>query len=136
MAVGLLLLVIAGLHSSNSSTTARSGATTQTARSSTSDQWFAAVCQPGTFHNGGREVLPNAEAGASCMTSPRGGPIFAGQYSSLFVARNDAAVFHMGSSAIIATDSGGYALFVAPTDRSGASLQPLAQFGFTITPSN
>ena len=106
---------------------------------STQDQWFAAVCKPGTFFDGGGngQWLTDSVGRGSCSSSVTRDWIYIGQYSSKYLAQNDAAMssgLSHGSSAIV-QDTNGYMLFVAPTDRTGASLQPLAQFGFTITPA-
>ena len=107
---------------------------------STQDQWFAAVCKSGTFHDGGGngQWLTNSIARGSCDSKVNPDDwIFIGRYLSESQARSDAVLnsdIAGGSSAMMRTTEG-YMLFVAPTDHTGASLQSLAQFGFTITPS-
>jgi hypothetical protein len=125
-----------GLVNANQNSINSGGAATTGAPSST-DDWFAAVCKPGTFNNGVGHGLANADAQGMCMSRVGVGAILSGQYSQRYMADNDAAFYaHMGSSASITTNDGRIQLFVAMSDRSGASLQPLAQYGFTIVPAH
>jgi hypothetical protein len=138
LAVAAIIAVIglvAVLHHTGSTTTGSGSVpTTSMIRPSSSDDWYAAVCRPGTFHNGSGH-LHNADHGTASCLSPSGGPILMGEYSSAYMARNDAAFFSMGSSASLVADSGVTVLFIAPADYTGTALQPLAQYGFTITSS-
>jgi hypothetical protein len=127
MLLVLLAVVMFRGHKSNGSKAS--------APPSSSEQWFQAVCKSGTFRGGGGngQWLSNSVSRSSCGSSQVPSVwIFIGQYSSDYLARNDAALYHFGSSAMT-RDTDGYMLFAAPTDRSAASLQPLVQFGFTIT---
>jgi hypothetical protein len=140
LAVMALVVLVVGLHQSGTRTTT-AGPATSRVMPSTSDQWFAAVCKPGTFREGGGDGgwLTNAVGRASCF--PANGEdsfIFIGQYSSEYLARNDAELYttHATGSAATMADTEGYMLFVNMVDPSGASLQPLAHFGFAITPSH
>jgi hypothetical protein len=130
--VALIVLGVA-LHNSGATTAQSGSAATRTPQASSLDDWLNAMCKPGSFFNGGH-VLHNADGGSASCVSLKGNPILIGQYSSEYMARNDAAILHSGCSAIMATDSG-YELFVAPVDRSGKSLEPLSRFGFTVTPN-
>lgn len=136
IAVALLVLVVVGviaLANTSSTTNAGSPPTSSTIPASNSDQWDDAVCKPGTFLGGRGNGLPNAEQEGFCLSSSNLGSISFGQYSSEYLARNDAAMLRGTASSAMLPDENGYALFVALSDRTGASLQPLAQFGFTIT---
>jgi hypothetical protein len=132
-AVLVIILAIIGANSSTRSSTA--GGSTPTSIPSTQDDWLAAVCKPGTFHNGGRKLLANADGQASCSSGLYNGqPIGLGQYSDEYMARNDVAMLR-AASAIARTDSGDWEVFIALGDPSGRVLQPLADLGFTITPA-
>ncbi len=127
-----VFVIILATIAVNSATKSSTGNTT----SSTQDEWFAAVCAQGTFHDGS-SGLPNADAGAFCESKTRHGVIRIGQYQSAYVARNDVAMlsrFGGISSASMVTSSGTTEVFVCMNDRTGASLEPLAQFGFVVTP--
>ena len=132
-AIGLPVLAAIGLHSSAVSATASGGSTTSapTPAGSNQDDWFAAVCESGTFHNGSR--LPNADGGATCMS--RYGPILFGEYTSSYMARNDAARYHAWNTATIVDDNGATIFFTAPFNNAGNALKPLTQFGFVVTPA-
>jgi len=132
-----VVMVAAGLHKSTTTASGGSTHTTSTIIPGSSDDWYAAVCQPGTFHDGGGngQWLTNSVGRASCGSSVNIAIwIFIGQYSSEYMPRNDAALFgRAGGSSAMLRDTDGYMLFVAPTDRTGAALQPLAKYGFTIS---
>ena len=97
---------------------------------STQDDWEAAVCKPGTFHNGGGH-LPNADGSGFCL-SLSGAPVMIGQYSSSFSLKNDIALFRGSSYATIDTDGGGAVLFLSISPRSVSALEPLRQYGFQV----
>ena len=100
--------------------------------SSGPEDWFAAVCKVGTFSNGGT-ALRNASGEAACQSSQQQGPLWIGQYNSVYLAQNDAARIPFASA--IGTDSGGTVwLFIAVGGRTGNALAPLRQFGFTLAP--
>ena len=114
----------------------------------------SAVCQPGSYtHNTGREVptFQGSTDVAVCTgivpwtsedptaqgfnPNDRYGSIWIVQFPSPGAARNDAATESMMAATAIGTVNGKTVLFVAPADWTGASLQPLIQFGFTVTPA-
>ena len=135
MQIALLMLIavlLAGCvgHTNDGSTPSSSLA--PTTPYSTSEQWLAAVCASNYYDRSGG--LPNAIGTATCQ-SPRRTTILMGQYDSGFKAQSDAALFVRtgSSSASIVTASGGTQIFVAVNDRTGATLTPLVQYGFTIT---
>lgn len=90
-----------------------------------------AVCRPSSFYNGGRPFLQFADAQGFCL-SFKGNPILIGQYKSMDTMSADAMTYNTGS---IAThnDNDEVSAFFSPKDPSGQSLQPLAQFGYTVT---
>jgi hypothetical protein len=109
------------------------GSHASTVPNSNSDQWFAAICRPGSLRTDQGTRLPNAVSGGFCVSSVDGLAIDFGQYNSEYAARNDGrGQFVTGSYAII-KDTDGWMLFRDINGKSGASLQPLAQYGFTIT---
>jgi hypothetical protein len=128
-AVGLLVLAVFGLHSSAVSTTAPSGGSTTSAPASNRDDWFAAMCNPGTTYNGFR--LPNADGGATCTS--RFGPILYGEYTSSYMARDDRARYHGWTAATAVAADGATILFLAPFNKTGNPLEPLSQFGLVVT---
>ena len=112
----------------------------------------AAVCQAGSYHKDGRDApdwgVPGVTDEAWCtaqiaaITVPKGfnpndrwGGIRIIQFSSLGAARDFAAIWGVLSAMTITTIDGKTVLFGAAGDPAGVSLQPLAQFGFTITPA-
>lgn len=141
LGIVVIVIVAIGIHNSvtTATTTARGGSTDATSAiiRGSSDDWYAAVCRSGTFQDGGGngQWLTNAVGRASCDSSvSMQNWIFIGQYSSDYLARNDSALFKRagGSSAMI-RDTDGYMLFLSPTDKTGATLQPLAKYGFAIS---
>lgn len=101
-------------------------------QNSSSDQWFAAVCRPGSLRTDQGTRLPNAVSGGFCVSSVGGSAIDFGQYNSEYVARNDGRGQFIDGSYAIIKDTDGWMIFRDVNDRTGASLQPLAQYGFTI----
>lgn len=132
IAVFAIILVAIGV---NSSTTPSTSDSASASTHSTQDEWLEAVCKPGTFRNGGREILRNADGQASCSARLSGSPIILGQYSDEYMARNDVTALHM-PSAIARTDSGDWEVFISFGDPSGRALEPLAELGFTVTPGH
>lgn len=131
--IGAMILVAVGLHSTVTTTTSP---TSSAPTVSTSSQWLDAVCKPGEVIQGGGngKWLTGADGGHdSCGASQGHGWIYAGQYSSESLARHDARIMQITGSTAMVPDTGGYMLFTNPTDPTGVSLEPLTQFGFTIT---
>ena len=139
LAVMALVVVVIVLRSSGNSTTTT--ATSAPATTSTSEQWYAAVCQPGTLRFGvGGTMFPHADSDGYCLSnaSSMSRPIWIAVYSRVDVGwmkEDPGAKYHPFAWATIVADNGDTVLIVAPNDSTGASLEPLAQFGFTITPS-
>jgi hypothetical protein len=101
----------------------------------TPDDWYTAVCKPGTFDNG-QGGLRNADRVAFCVSPKTGTTISIGQYTSEFMARDDAAGPGVKSYALAQTNLG-WQLFVSYTDSTGSVLEPLTQFSFeVITPQH
>jgi hypothetical protein len=137
-AAGLMAIAIAVSLSSESTTTSsrNSSPTTSEVAPSSSDDWYRAVCRTGTFDNG-QGGLRNADRGvAFCVSPVSGTTISIGQYTSEFMARDEAAGPGVKSYALARTSSGDWQLFISYTDGTGAALAPLAKFGFTVTPSS
>ena len=132
LAVITLVVLVVGLHRSGSTTTA-STPTTSTLIQSSSDDWFDAVCRPGSLRSDYGSRLPNALSGGYCVSSVDGLAIDIGQYNSEYAARNDGMGQYVTGSYAIIRDTGGWMLFRNINDKTGASLQPLAKFGFVVT---
>lgn len=139
IAVSALATLLVGC--SDESTESEAGSEAPSFPSSSSDDWFAAVCQPGTFADGqGASALTGADHGtAYCYSKPMGNeplgaPIYIGTYSSRFKAEND--VYYLGPYATIDTQSDLVQVFAlgAPGETS-TRLQPLARFGFELFPA-
>lgn len=146
LAVGVLVLVVLGLHISGSATTPGGGMATSAP--------VVAVCKPGSYGRPSQRYAPTFQGAtdvAVCMgklpwttddpvaegfdPSDRYGPIWIVQFSSLAAARNEATTDNLAGATTIGTVDGRTVLFFAPADWTGASLEPLAQFGFTVTPA-
>jgi len=140
-AVAIIVLLVSLLLPKSSNGGGTSGGSASGQRSSTSDQWYAAVCKPGTFIDGnGGNLLPNSIAStATCIST---GPaefagavdvVVIGTYSSTFKLQND--MTHFGGYATIPTNDGNTEVFaVSSRDPSAvsAALNPLTQIGYTI----
>lgn len=111
------------------------GSATTRVQPSTQDEWLAAVCRPGSLRSDYGTRLPNAVSGEFCVSSVDGLAIDIGQYNSEYAARNDGMGQYTSGSYAIVRDTDGWMLFRNINDKTGASLQSLAQFGFTITPA-
>ena len=115
---------------------------------------LSAVCQPSSYaHKTGPDVptfqgstdvtectgkIPwTSEDPAAQGFNPndRYGPIWIVQFSSPGAARNAAATESFEGATAIGTVNGKTVLFIAPADWTGASLEPLTQLGFVITPA-
>lgn len=131
----------------------KSGSTTATSGGVTRSAAVAAVCQPGSLreHLSGRHVPPfrGATDIAKCTAkisafpeAPPGTPpnerygiIWIVQFSSPDAAHNEAVNKNpLAATAIVPLS--GTVLFAAPSDWTGASLQPLTHLGFQITPTH
>ena len=128
VAVAIVIAVASGDKDSARSTPSSSTA-------SSLDDWKSAVCQPGTYFNGGGH-LRNADGGSASCQSINGVVVLIGQYTSNFDWRNDVAIFRGASYAFI-SDTDGTCVFVSPTPgaRGASALEPLRQFGFQISGS-
>ena len=97
---------------------------------SNQDDWYGAVCRPGTIAPGGGG-LHSATLRDACLAN--GGPIWIGEYNSALMKDNDLARFQgMVHYAEIVDDSGNVWLFVVPVPGRSTALEPLRQFGFTV----
>lgn len=138
--VAVFLLVAAWLFNSHTTTTAGSEASTSEA--------IAAVCSPGTFGHPSQQdapAFPGATDVAECtaklsalpdapVASERYGPIWIVEFASPGAARSEAGTESLLGATAIGTIGSKNVIFVAPGDSTGASVQPLAQFGFIIRP--
>ncbi|MES3664270.1 DUF2510 domain-containing protein [Mycobacterium intracellulare] len=132
--LAIVLLVLVAVFAVRNHAVSKAGDSHRsTVPHSNSDQWFAALCRPGSMRTDQGTRLPNAVSGGFCVSSVDGLAIDFGQYNSEYAARNDGrGQFANGSYAII-KDTDGWMIFRDVNDSTGASLQPLAQYGFTIT---
>jgi hypothetical protein len=152
VALGLLLVVVlitvmvAVRHPKSGSTPAAGGQTGTSAAA-------AAVCRPGSLreHLSGPHVptftgatdvaqctakisaFPDAPPGIPA--NERYGVIWIVQFPSPDTARTEAASKSLLAATAVVPRTGTL-LFAAPSDWTGTSLQPLAQFGFQITPTH
>ncbi len=140
-AVAIIVLLVSVLLPKSSNGGSTSGGSASGQRSSTSDQWDAAVCKPGTFIDGnGGNILPNSIARtATCISTAPAGfagaveSVVIGTYSSTFKLQND--LTHLGGYATIPTIDGNtevFAVFSRDPSAVSAALNPLTQFGFII----
>lgn len=95
---------------------------------STPDDWYRAVCRPGTIVQD-VSVLPNADGQDQCSSGQSG--IIIGVYHSSLIRDNDLARFRMLRHATITDDNGNIWVFFE-SGNSGA-LEPLRQFGFYVS---
>jgi hypothetical protein len=152
VALGLLLVVatitviVAIRHLKSGTTTAAGGETATSAAT-------AAVCRPGSLreHLSGPHVptFPGATDVAQCTAkisafpdappdipaNERYGVIWIVQFPSADAARTEATSKNLLAATAVVPRTG-TVLFAAPSDWTGTSLQPLAQFGFQITPTH
>jgi hypothetical protein len=150
VALGLLLVVavitviVALRHPKSVSTPAAGGGTAASA---------AAVCQPGSLreHLSGphvpafqgatdvaqctAKISAFPDAPADIPANERYGVIWIVQFPSPDAARTEAASKNLLAATAVVPRTG-TVLFAAPSDWTGTSLQPLAQFGFQITPTH
>jgi hypothetical protein len=124
-----LVFAINGAQSDNSSASTSSDSTTDSLNGSFED-WLAALCAPGKFHNG--TSWQGATGGGSCQTTT-GQVIFIGEYESNFLRDNDLAAYRMTYFASSIDDTGHIVVFSVNT-RSAETLAPLTRFGFDIYP--
>ncbi|WP_230598423.1 hypothetical protein [Rhodococcoides fascians] len=137
---GVVVWTVTG-NGEQEGSTAADDSTSAPAVQSSSDDWFSAVCAPGTFEDGAAyKVLQNSSGGtAQCRSivfasdSRSSGPmVYIGSYDSQFKREQD--LLRMGSYATLATSDGDTVLFALTPKalRSRAVLAPLEQFGFEI----
>lgn len=141
LAIGVLVLVVVGLHISGSATTPGGGIATSAP--------VASVCKPGSYKRPSQRDAPTFQGAndtAVCtatvaafpdapVPSERHGSIWIVQFSSLGAARNEAMTERFVGATAIGAIGEKNVLFVATADWTGASLEPLTQFGFLITPA-
>ena len=97
---------------------------------SNSEDWYRAVCRPGTIVPGGGG-LRSASLRDACLSD--GGPIWIGHYNSALMKDNDLARFQgRVHYAEIVDDAGNVWLFVVPVPGRTTALEPLRQFGFIV----
>jgi hypothetical protein len=139
MAVGLCVLVVVGLYIFGRSNTrwdehacggcGRVPAGFLSASESTRRTWHSRARLTSRVHSKNYRVsdapVPSERYGAICIV----------QFSSSGAARNEAATESALGATATAVIGGKSPLFCAPADWTGASLQPLAHFGFVITPT-
>ncbi|MGW5268307.1 hypothetical protein ACWEQ4_06615 [Rhodococcus sp. NPDC003994] len=124
---------------------ASSTASEPTVPPSSSDDWFEAICAPGTFDDGGAyQSLPNSSGGtAQCRSTyiaiagrASGPMVYIGSYDSQYKLEQD--ILRKGTYATMATSVGDTILFVIPSGipQSKPVLAPLERFGFKITVRN
>lgn len=149
VAVGLAIVaIIAGVvvwtvtgNDEQESSTAADATTSTPAVQSSSDDWFSAICAPGTFDDGGAyQSLPNSADGtAQCrskviaIAGRASGPmVYIGSYDSQFKLEQD--LLRKGSYATLTSSDGNTVLFALPREIPGSRsvLAPLVQFGFEI----
>lgn len=99
----------------------------------TQDDWVEAVCQTGTFMDG-LGGLPGAKASAYCRARTTNAAINISQFDSDYKMRNAIAMLHIKYYVSGIEPDGTVIVFSAPGGgRSASDLEPLTQFGFTIT---
>jgi hypothetical protein len=131
VAIVLLLVVVGVMVVANKSGDSSSSGQPQI--SGSRDDWLQAVCQNGTFQTP-TSVLPvfrNATATGVCLSSAvSGATLFAGQWDSDYMMRNDftGARLHYYS----AGTNGSGVIGFAPLQGGERALQPLTKFGFTV----
>ncbi len=129
VAIGLLVFVAVGVvvfayqfHHNNAASTAGGGRAPASVTSpGTPEEWFAAVCRPGSFRNGPSQgtatLLPNADAVSSCSANPPANTfIVSGTYSSDYLATNDAERYSSMNSSARIVYHGQIWLFIAMVD--------------------
>lgn len=137
---GVVVWTVTG-NDGQEDSTAADASTTAPAVQSSSDDWFAAICAPGTFDDGGAyQSLPNSADGtAQCrskviaIAGRASGPmVYIGSYDSQFKLEQD--LLRKGSYATLTTSDGNTVLFALPREIPGSRsvLYPLEKFGFEI----
>ncbi len=135
----IAIIVAVGSSSHRSATTATwpgagqpnlSGAG-QANLSGTFDDWLAAVCKPGSYQKG-ENIFANANAGSHCVAADgRGGMVLIGEWDSNYLMTNDLTALHVKNFASW-TDGQSTNAFVPYGSDTGAELDPLTPFGFTV----
>ena len=92
------------------------------------DDWRAAVCNPGTFHDSQRKFFPDETASGYCQTGRTS--VVLAQFDSDYLMRNDLLRFRMNYFAW-GNDGQRFIVF-ATVGYQPSALQPLAAFGFKI----
>jgi hypothetical protein len=128
----VIVLVLASCSSNRSATTGTSPGAAEVNLSGNFDDWLAAVCKPGSYENGGRKIFRNSNAGGSCMpANGQGGIILIGEWDSNFVMTNDLTALRIKYYASW-TDGQSPKAFVPYGSVTGAELEPLTRFGFSV----
>lgn len=90
------------------------------------DDWWGAVCSPGTWQNGGKKVFPNESESGFCIAGQT--PIWVARFASTAVMRNDLIRMNMQS---FAWGHDGPTVVVFATNQNNPSpLGPLSAYGF------
>lgn len=99
---------------------------------SSSDDWFSAVCKSGTFEDRPPyRNLPSSSDFARCRSNMEPRPmVFIGTYSSEYKMKQD--LLSMGSYATMTSDSGSIVVFALPPKATSNHLNPLEKYGFSI----
>lgn len=135
--ISVLPLIGLGACSSSQDAPSQDVTTSSAPPQSTSDDWYAAVCKPGTFADGqGANGLPNADEGTAFCSAPdtyssAGTLIFIGVYSSDFKLENDVTLLN-GPYATTTTSEGNSIVFALLQGGRADALDPLVQYGFEL----
>jgi len=132
--VALLVLIVALALGSKSEDSGHAAHNDRIAGSF--DDWLQAVCQTGTYLNGGAVPFRNATGSGNCRPSngPRVYRVFIANWDSDFAMRNDMVAGRVHY--YVAGRNGDLITAFAVQGPSSAPLEPLTQFGFTINTIN
>ena len=113
----------------NGAPPAKAGNNAPPTATGTMTDWLDSVCLLGTFNDGKRAGLPNADKGQGfCGAKNHHGPILMGIYSSFYMARNDVALYQRSMASAYASVEPGIQVFVG----APGVLEPLTDFGFSV----
>jgi hypothetical protein len=128
--VAVLVAVIAANNFGGSAS--HSGGSGRSHVSGSRDDWLQAVCKDGTYRTPTSDMpVFNGATGAGVCLARNGGTIFVGQWDSDYMMRN---AFTMSRLRYYAAASDGDTVTAfASLQRSEKALEPLTQFGFTIS---
>lgn len=122
--------IVIWFGSGSSDTTAASSSTT--AVTGTQGNWIEAVCKTGTFHDGA-ETVAGSSASAYCHARAADTEIYISEYDSDYRMRNAIAMLRIKYYVAARREDGVVVAFGALHASTSAPLEPLTQFGFTIT---